>query len=153
MGNKIGHARKLEPPADDASASGLRDALDLSIADPADRQILDEQAVQEILESSPYPLLDLSIGDGRDDTDKVDPSRTDVSDHDTLTNETDSAGKDAGDNDATSRIEAIRAATAMLEELIEGESPTVRHRIQVKAARVTWVRRLLNWFMSRFGAV
>ena len=61
MGNKIGHAQKLEPPADDASASGLLDTLDLSIADPADCPILDDQAVQEILESGPYPLLDQSM--------------------------------------------------------------------------------------------
>ncbi len=136
-----------------ASPSRLRDALDLSIADSADCQILDDQAVQEILETGPYRLLDRSTGDSRDDKDKVDPSRTDVPDHDTPTNETDSVGKDAGNDDATSRIEAIRAATAMLEELIEGESPTVRHRYQPKAARVSLVRRLLNWFMSRFGAV
>ena len=150
MGNKIGHSQKLEPPADDASASGLPDALDLSIADPADCPILDDRAVQEILETGAFPLLHLSIGDSRDDKDKVDPSRTDALDHDTPTNETDFADEDTGGNDATSRIEAIRAATAMLEELIEGESPTVRHRYLPKAARVSSMRRLLNWFMSRF---
>ncbi len=133
-----------------ASASRLRDALDLSIADTADSQILDDQAVQEILESGSYPLLDPSTGDSRDDKDRVDPSRTDVPDHNAPPNETDSAGKDAGNDDATSRIGVIRA-TAMLEEIIEGESPTVRHHFQPKAARVSWARRLLNWFMSRFG--
>ena len=100
-----------------ASPSRLRDALDLSIADPADSQILDDRAEQKI--NAPP-------------------------------NETDSAGKDAGNDDATSRIGVIRA-TAMLEEIIEGESPTVRHHFQPKAARVSWARRLLNWFMSRFG--
>ncbi len=41
MGNKIDHA----------STSKLRDALDLSIADPADCPILDDQTVSDILES------------------------------------------------------------------------------------------------------
>ena len=39
MGNKMGHA----------SASGSRDALDFSLVDPDDRQILDEQVVSDIL--------------------------------------------------------------------------------------------------------
>ena len=49
MGNNMGHASKLEPPADDTSESRLRDAMDLLIADFADRQVFDEQArlVQE----------------------------------------------------------------------------------------------------------
>ena len=133
-----------------ALPSRLRDALDLSTADPADSQIFEDQPVQGILESGSYGLLDQSIGDDRDDKDKVDPSRTDVPDHNAPPNETDSAGKDVGNDDATSRIGVIRA-TAMLEEIIEGESPTVRHHFQPKAARVSWARRLLNWFMSRFG--
>jgi len=52
MDDKMGGARPLEP--DDASTTGLRDAFDLSIADPADSQILDDQAVKNILESGPY---------------------------------------------------------------------------------------------------
>jgi len=52
MDDKMGGARTLEP--DDASTTGLRDAFDLSIADPADSQILDDQAVKNILESGPY---------------------------------------------------------------------------------------------------
>ncbi len=40
----MGHAPKLEPPADDTSASSLRDAMDLLIDDFADRQVFDEQA-------------------------------------------------------------------------------------------------------------
>ena len=39
----------------------------------------------------------------------------------------------------------------LIEEITEGD--TVQHRYQPKAARVSLVRRLLNWFMSRFGAV
>ena len=87
-------------------------------------------------------------GDSRDDEDKVDPSRTDVLDHDTLTNETDFLSKDAVDHGATSAIEVIRARV-MVEEIIE--SSTARHRYQPRAARVSLVRRLLNWLMNRFG--
>ena len=66
MGNNLGHARKLEP-TDDASASGPRDTFDLSNADPTDSEILDEQAVLDILESAPYAPSDQSSGDGQDD--------------------------------------------------------------------------------------
>ncbi len=144
MGYKMGHARNLEPVND---ASKPRDSLDLSIADLADSPILDDQAVQEILESGPYRLLDPSTGDSRDDKDKVDPSRTDVPDHDTLTNETDSVGNDAGNGDATSTIK-VPEARVIVEEITEGT--TMQHRYQPKAARVSWARRLLNWFMRRF---
>jgi hypothetical protein len=54
MDNKMGHAWP----------SRLRDALDFSPADPADRQILDEQVVSDILESG-------SDDDDRDDTEKT----------------------------------------------------------------------------------
>ncbi len=63
-----------------ALASRLRDALDLSIADPADSQILDDQAVRDILETGSYTPLDQANGDSRDAKDKVDPSHTDESD-------------------------------------------------------------------------
>ena len=66
MGNKTGHARKLDP-ADDTSASGLRDAPDFSIADPTDSQIIDEQELLDILESDSDASLDQSSSDGRDD--------------------------------------------------------------------------------------
>ena len=66
MGNEMGHARKLEP-TDDTSVSGRRDTFDLSNADPTDSEILDEQAVLDILESAPYAPSDQSSGDGRDD--------------------------------------------------------------------------------------
>ena len=69
MDDKMEGARKLEP--DDASTTGLRDAFDLSVADPADSQILNEQAVKDILESGPYRRLDPSIGDGQDDKDNT----------------------------------------------------------------------------------
>ncbi len=144
MGYKMGHARKLEPVND---ASEPRDTLDLSIADPADSPALDDQAVSDILESGPYRLLDPSTGDSRDDKDKVYPSRIDVLDHDTLTNEADSASEDAGNGDTTSRIRR----RVMMEEITEGT--TMLHRYQPKAARVSSVRRLLNWILSRFGAI
>ncbi len=82
----------------------------------------------------------------------MDPSRTDVPDHDTLTNETDSASKDAENDDVTSGLTTISART-LIEEITEGADTTALHRYQPKAARVSWARRLLNWFMSRFGAV
>ena len=78
MGNKLGHARKLEP-TDDASASGLREALNLLNADPTDSEILDDQAVLDIPESAPYAPPDQSSGDGRDemgDKDNTALSRT-----------------------------------------------------------------------------
>ena len=74
MGDKLGSARKLEH--DDASTTGLRDAFDLSIAGPADSQILNDQAVKEILESGPYRMLDPSIDDGQDDNDHTALTRT-----------------------------------------------------------------------------
>ena len=58
-------------------------------------------------------------------------------------NETYSADKDVEDHLATSKIEVVRT-TAMLEEMVDDTS--TRHRIQVKAARVSWVQRILNWF-------
>ncbi len=58
-------------------------------------------------------------------------------------NETDSADKDAKDHGATSKIEVIRTK-AMLEEIVDDTSE--RHRSQVKAARVSWVQRVLSWF-------
>ncbi len=54
MGNKIDHV----------STSRLRHAVDFSIADPADRQILDEQVVSDILDSR-------SDDDDGDDTEKT----------------------------------------------------------------------------------
>ncbi len=98
-----------------ASPSRLRDALDLSIADPADSQIPDDRAEQKI--NAPP-------------------------------NETDSAGKDAGYYGATSAIQ-VRKARAMLEEITEGTREL--HHYQPEATRVSLVRRLLNWFMSRFS--
>ena len=56
----MGHVRKLESPADDDSE--LRDAMDVLIADFADRRGLDEQVVSDIPESG-------SHDDDRDDMD------------------------------------------------------------------------------------
>ena len=140
MGYKIDHA----------STSKLRHALDLFLADPADSPILDDQTVSDILESGSYPLLDPSTADIRDDKDKVYPSHADVLNHDTLTNKPDSMGNDAENDDVTSGITTIRAKV-MMEKITEGT--TMQHRYQPKAARVSRARRLLNWFMSRFGAV
>ena len=135
MGNKMGYA------------SGPLDVLDLSIADPADRQILDEHVVSDILKSGSDPLPDQSMGDGRDGMDDMDEtvlSRTDVVKPGAPTNEADSASKDAGSGDTTSRIRR----RVMMEEITEGT--TALHHYQPKAAPVSWARRLLNWFMRRF---
>ena len=146
MGKKMERARKLEP-ADDASASGAgpRKGLDISIADPTDCPILDDQAVSDILETGTFRVPDQSTGDSRDDKEKVDPSRTDVIDHDTPTNETDSADNDAGDDDAASRIarrlETIRMK-AMLEEVTDGTTGRRRYRL-------TYSQRVLTWFRGR----
>ncbi len=172
MGNRMGHARKLKP-VDDASASGPREALDLSIADPADSQILEGQAVLDILESDPGAPPDQPISDGRNDKDRFEITDSFVR-YDYLTstielletltqlerdieepeafgatsgidkrNETDSAGKDAGNDDATSRIQVIRAR-AMLEEITKGT--TGRRRYQ--PPRVSWTQRVLSWFKT-----
>jgi len=130
MGNRMGHTRKLEP-VDDASGPGPRKGLDISIAGSTDSQILDEQAVLDSLESDPSAPPDQLISDGRDDKDKVDPSRTDVLDHDT-------PNKDAGYDESPSRIEMIRT-TAMLEKVTEGT--TGRRRYQL-----SWTQRVLSWF-------
>ncbi len=42
----MGHARKLEPPAEDESESGLRDALDLLIVDDDDPDDTEETLVE-----------------------------------------------------------------------------------------------------------
>ena len=47
------------------------------------------------------------------------------------------------ENDATS-IQKVLQAKAILEEATEGT--TIVHRVQSEAPRVSWVRRLLNWF-------
>ena len=57
--------------------------------------------------------------------------------------ETDFVDKGARDHGATCKIEVIRTK-AMLEEIVD--DTTDRHRIQVKAARVSWTRRVLSWF-------
>ncbi len=135
MGNKMDYA------------SGPLDVLDLSIADPADRQILDEHVVSDILKSGSDPLPDQSMGDGRDGMDDMDEtvlSRTDVVKPGAPTNEADSASKDAGSGDTTSRIRR----RVMMEEITEGT--TMQHRYQPETVRVSSVRRLLNWFMRRF---
>ena len=59
----------------------------------------------------------------------------------------DPADKDAGYYGTTSAIQ-VRKARAMLEEITEGTRAL--HHYRPEAARVSWVRRLLNWFMSRF---
>ncbi len=105
---------------DHVSTSRLRDGLDFSIADPADSPILDDQTVLDTLETGAFHLSDHSTGDRQDDADK-----------------------DAEDHGATSKIEVVRTKT-MLEEIVDETSE--RHRIQVKAARVSWVQRLLNSF-------
>jgi len=130
MGNRMGHTRKLEP-VDNASGPGPRKGLDISIAGLTDSQILVGQAVPDSLESDPSAPPDQLISDGRDDKGKVDPSRTDVLDHDT-------PDKDAGYDDSTSRIETIRT-TAMLEKVTEGT--TGRRRYQL-----SWTQRVLSWF-------
>ena len=61
MGNKMDHA------------SGSRDALDLSVADPADSPILDDQTVSDTLETGAFHLSDHSTGDGQDDADTFAP--------------------------------------------------------------------------------
>ncbi len=60
-------------------------------------------------------------------------------------NETYSADKDVEDHLATSKIEVTRTK-AMLEEIVDDTSE--RHRIQVKAARVSWDQRVLSLFKS-----
>ena len=140
----MGRARKLEP-GDDVSASGPHEGLDVSIADPTDRLILDDHGMSNILETGKLRVPDQSTDDSRDDKDKIDPSRTDVLDHDTPTNETDSADKDAGDDDAASRIarrlETIRMK-AMLEEVTDGTTGRRRYRL-------TYSQRVLTWFRGR----
>ena len=134
MGSKMGSARKLEPPADDASASGLRDALYSSTTDSADSPTLDEQAVLDILESAPYAPPDQMISDGRDDTD------TSVQ-----------------DSDSTVIIRRIDFAN-WLERKLEAEtgiehidSDTLQATSQMKVyvfGKTSWTQRVLSWFRN-----
>ena len=140
----MGRARKLEP-GDDVSASGPHEGLDVSIADPTDRPILDDRGMSDILETGKLRVPDKSTDDSRDDQDKIDPSRTDVLDHDTPTNETDSADKDAGDDAAASSITTrLKTITmkAMLEEVTDGTTGRRRYRLK-------WNERVLTWFRRR----
>ncbi len=63
----MGHAPKLEPPTDDASASRLRDSIDLLVSDFSARQVLDERVVSDIPESGSYD----DDPDDMDDTEKT----------------------------------------------------------------------------------
>ena len=110
MGNKIDHA----------STSKLRHALDLSIADPADSPILDDQAVSDTLETGAFHLSDHSTGDSRDAT-----------------------VKDAEDHGATTTLDVLKAR-AMLEEITQ--RLPVLDRDQPKTSHVSWTQRVLSWF-------
>ncbi len=145
----MGRTRKLEPADDASDTSDAFDFFDLSNADPTDSEILDEQAVLDILESAPYAPPDPSAGDDRDDTDKSVPDG-DLTNTFSLLDNTIPRSKYVGDNDPT-RTTEVREVRAIIERVTEGI--TGRQRNQPKAARVSSVRRLLNWFMSRFGAV
>ena len=137
MGEKKGHT----------STSGQRDPLDLTIADAADSQLLDDEAVRDILETGTYRVLDQSIGDSQDDKDKTDLTNTFVP-YDNLTSRTKllkTLGRLLGREDTSSTIDMLEARV-MLEEITEGT--TARHRYQPNAARVSWARRLLNLFSS-----
>ena len=59
--------RKLE--LGDASTSEPCDAPDSSIAGPTESQILDDQAVLDILDSGTFPLPELSIDDDKNEID------------------------------------------------------------------------------------
>ena len=112
----------------DSSESGPRNASDLLIADAADCQLLDDQSVQDILETGAFYLPDQSTGDSRNEKDKADLSRTDVRDYDA---------------DATSTVKA-RETRAMLEEITEGTAALSPY--QPEAAPVSWAQRVLSWF-------
>jgi len=112
----------------DSSESGPRNASDLLIADAADCQLLDDQTVQDILETGAFYLPDQSTGDSRNEKDQADSSRTDVRDHDANT---------------TGGVEA-REARTMLEEITEGT--TALSPYQPAAAPVSWAQRVLSWF-------
>ena len=112
----------------DSSESGPRNASDLSIADAADCQLLDDQTVQDILETGAFYLPDQSTGDSRHEKDKADSSRTDVRDYDA---------------DATGTVKD-RETRAMLEEITEGT--TALSPYQPEAAPVSWAQRVLSWF-------
>ena len=56
----------------DSSESGPRNASDLLIADAADCQLLDDQTVQDILETGAFYLPYQSTGDSRNVNDKAD---------------------------------------------------------------------------------
>ncbi len=66
MGNKMGHTSASEP----------RGAIDSSSTDPTDSQILDDQAVRDILETDSNPLPDQPTGDSWVDPDETTLSRT-----------------------------------------------------------------------------
>lgn len=56
---------------------------------------------------------------------------------------TERAIKEDGDGEATTRIQPAEVM-AILED--GSEDTTVLHRYESKAPRVSWVRRMLNWF-------
>ena len=132
MGYKMGRARKIE--SDDTSALGLPDALDLTIADPADSQILDDQAVLDILESGPYPMLDQSLGDGQDDKE-----------------ETEATDTCAPDDDITRNLKMADYLHRLVLETETIDSETLRATSGIRRSpftepRVSWKQRALPWF-------
>jgi len=82
-----------------------------------------------------------------DDKDRVNATDTFVA-HDRLRNKTNLLESLArlSPDDTTNRIK-VREAMAILEDATEGT--TVLHRCQPKAARVSWMKRLVNWFKSK----
>jgi len=130
----MGHARKLGPTID-ASASGPRDALDLSIADRSDVPILDDQAVKDILETGAFPALDQSIGDGWDDKDK--PTDTCVPDGDLTRN--------FNLSECISQLARLERETETINSETLRTTSGIRPNSFVKTW-VSWTHRVFSWF-------
>ena len=131
MGDRKGHARKLEP-GEDVWAAGPSEPESLSIADRSDSEILDNQAVLDILDSGTFPLPDQPTADSRDGRKDVDDTDTSLPDGDLTRN--------IHMNDYLSRLE--QEVETIHSDTLRGTSRMQRS----PTVKTSWMQRVLSWF-------
>ncbi len=135
MGSNMRQLRKLKPG--DVSTSEPHDAQDSSIADPTESQILNEQELQDILDSDTVAVPGLSRNGGQGDNNNFKPTDTFVP-YDELT-----TTLKARNTTSQSRREA--KAREFEDPEVFGVTSGVRVYPFVKT-RVSWIQRVSSWF-------
>jgi len=133
MGDSKRQFRKLE--LNDASTSEPCDAPDSSIADSADSQYFDDQAVLDVLESGPCPMLNQSVGDSEDEIDLTD----------TL-DETDMFVPYEELSDRLKQLEEITQRQRAIEDPETFGAISDTNTYPLVRTRVSWKQRVLGWF-------